>query len=114
MFVSYAGTHGRLDVDELAGHMRLVVRKSEHRDQPTTRYGMPWDTTEQDITPADAVAPTRAVMQALLDGVNYPDGETGRMIVEVLVAAQLSDDRNGNTVDMLTAKLPRDRVFPWA
>lgn len=112
--VSYGGRFGRLDVDELAGHMRLVVRKPEHRTEPTTRYGMPWDTTERSIVPADAVAPTRAVMEALLAGTNYPDGESGRLVVALLIAAQLSHEQGGQTVDVRTAELPRDRVFPWA
>lgn len=114
MFVTYGGRNGRLDVDELAGHMRQVVRKSEHRDEPTTRYGMPWETTEQSITPADAVAPTRAVMAALLEGKNYPDGAAGRKVVEILVAAHLSHELNGATVDLKTVALPLSRVFPWA
>ena len=114
MFVSYGGRHGRLDVDELAGHIRLVVRMSEHRGQPTTRYGMPWETTEQNIAPADAVSPTRAVLDALLDGRNYPDGEVGRSVVEVLVAAHLSNEHGGATLDLERTTLPRDRVFPWA
>lgn len=114
MMVSYAGPHGRLDVDELAGHMRLVVRKAEHRGEPTTRYGMPWETTERQITPADAVAPTKAVMEALLAGANYPDGEVGRAVVALLVAAHLSHERGGATIDLGREQLPRERVFPWA
>lgn len=114
MFVSYGGRYGRLDVDELAGDMRLVVRKDEHRSQPTTRYGMPWDTSTTAITPADAVAPTRAVMSALIEGKNYPDGEQGRSVIEILVAAYVSDERGGDSVDLGTEDLPRERVFPWA
>ena len=114
MMVSYGGRFGRLDVDELAGHMRLVVRKAEHRGEPTTRYGMPWETTEQNITPADAVAPTRAVMEALIAGTDYPDGEAGRLVVEVLAAAYISHERGGATVDLREVHLPRDRTFPWA
>ncbi len=114
MFVSYAGPNGRLDVDELAGHTRLVLREEEHRKQPTTRYGMPYDTIEKAITPADAVAPTRSVMEALLKGENYPDGETGRLVLEVLVGAYLSHEADGKTIDLRTTDLPRDRVFPWA
>jgi len=114
MFVSYAGPNGRLDIDELAGHTRLVLREEEHRQQPTTRYGMPYETTIKDITPADAVAPTRSVMEALLKGENYPDGETGRLVLELLVAAYLSHEQDGKTIDLRTTDLPRDRVFPWA
>jgi predicted dehydrogenase len=114
MFVSYAGRHGRLDIDELAGHARLIVRKPEHRSQPTTRYGLPSDTEERTIVPADAVAPSRAVLQALLAGANYPDGHIGRMVIETLVAAALSDESGGATIDLVATRLPRERVFPWA
>ncbi len=114
MFVSYAGPNGRLDIDELAGHARLVLREKQHRHQPTTRYGMPYETTVKDITPADAVAPTRSVMEALLKGENYPDGEIGLMVLELLVAAYLSHEQDGRTIDLRSTELPRDRVFPWA
>jgi predicted dehydrogenase len=114
MFVSYLGPNGRLDIDELAGHARLNIRKEEHRGQPTTRYGMPWDLTERTITPADSVAPTRAVVQALLGENDYPDGEVGHKVVQVLVAAHLSDEQGGATIDLTDAGLPQHRVFPWA
>ena len=76
--------------------MSLPARRSsssarrEHRDVPTTRYGMPYEERAIAITPADSVAPTRAVLQALLAGKNYPDGAVGRMAVEVLAAAYMS------------------------
>lgn len=114
MHVTYAGPHGRLDIDELAGRAILVQRLEEHRAQPTSRYGMPWETIEKMITPADAVAPTRAVLDALLAGQNYPDGEIGRKACEVLVAAYVSHERGGAVVDLNAETLPRDRVFPWA
>jgi hypothetical protein len=114
MHVTYAGRNGRIDVDELEGHLRLVVRKAEHRAIPTTRYGMPWETSERRIAPADAVAPTRAVLDALLAGRDYPTGEDGRAVVEALVAAHLSDERGGATIDLASTTLPRERVFPWA
>lgn len=114
MAVSYAGPHGRLDVDELAGHARLVVRKLEHRDMPTTRYGMPWDTRDITIAPADSTGPTRSVLAALIAGKDFPDGKVGRMAVEVLTAAYLSNEQGGRTIDLRSGGLPRDRVFPWA
>jgi len=114
MHVTYAGPYGRLDVDELGGQAKLVVRKPEHRAVPTTRYGMPWDERSFPVTPADSVAPTRAVLSAMLQGEDFPDGEAGRMAVEVLVAAYQSHEEGGRTIDLATAKLPRDRTFPWA
>lgn len=112
--VTYAGPHGRLDVDELAGRGRLVVRRAEHRDAPTTRYGMPWEERDLAIAPADAVAPTRAVVEALIAGEEFPDGEVGRMAVEVLVAAYASHEQGGRSVRLGAVDLPCDRVFPWA
>ena len=114
MHVTYAGPHGRLDIDELAGRAQLVVRKEEHRSVPTTRYGMPWEERHIDITPADSVAPTRAVLSALLAGENYPNGADGRMAIEVLVAAYTSHEQGGTNIELATANLPRDRRFPWA
>ena len=52
---------------------------AEHRAAPTTRYGMPWEERDLAIAPADAVAPTRAVLSALLAGRDYPDGAVGRI-----------------------------------
>lgn len=114
MHVTYAGPFGRLDVDELAGRARLVTRRSEHRDAPTTRYGMPWEEHLIAIAPADAVAPSKAVLAALLACENYPDGTVGRMAVEVLTAAYMSHEQGGRTIDLATATLPRERIFAWA
>ena len=114
MHVTYAGRNGRLDVDELAGKARLVLRKAEHSAEPTTRYGMPWEEREISIAPADSVAPTRAVLAALLADKDYPDGAVGRMAVGVLVAAHLSHERGGVGIDLASAKLPRERTFSWA
>jgi len=114
MLVCYAAPHGRITVDELGGRMWVVARKPEHRAQPTTRYGMPWDEEERRIAPADALEPTRAVLRALLDGTDYPDGAAGRLAVEILVAAYVSDEAGGRTIDLGREALPRERVFPWA
>lgn len=98
MFVTYNCRNGRIDVDELSGQMTLTVRNQEHRDAPTTRYGMPYSVTSTAITPADAVAPTRSVLQALLSGEGYPTGEDGRLAMQALVAAHISNNRDGATV----------------
>lgn len=113
MHVIYAGRFGQIFVDELTGFLRAETRQPEHRTLPTTRYGMPHTVTTREIAPADAVAPTRAVMAALLEGKNVPDGTVGRMAVAALVAAHVSDER-GHVPVKLDDALPRDRVFPWA
>jgi predicted dehydrogenase len=110
----YAGRCGQLTVDEAAGAFRLTQRDAEHRTQPTTRYLMPHTITERRIQPADAVAPTRAVLAALLAGTNYPTGEEGRLVVNALVAAHFSDEQGHRAVSLADAEIDRARRFPWA
>lgn len=111
--VIYAGPHGQLVVDELAGTMTLNARKKEHRNEPTTRYAMPSVETTKKITPADSVGPTRTVLEALLNGQNFPTGEEGRLAVATLVAAYVSDE-SGHLPVKVDDHLPLDRKFPWA
>jgi predicted dehydrogenase len=111
--VVYAGPFGHLVVDELTGSQHSAVREAAHRAQPTTRYGMPWVDQAQKIAPADAVAPTRAVLEALLGEGDFPTGEHGRLAVATLVAAYLSHEQ-GHAVVKVDDRLPRDREFPWA
>ncbi len=113
MQVIYTGPYGRLTVDELAGKMHLAVRKEEHRELPTTRYGMPWVETSREIRPADALGPSREVLTALLERRDFPTGEHGMLAVAVLVAAYLSDEKGHRTIS-LKSKLPVKRTFPWA
>jgi predicted dehydrogenase len=114
MEVIYAGPYGHLYVDELAGVLHRTVREEAHRALPTTRYGMPALRTTHTIAPADVVEPSAAVLQALVQGENYPDGDDGRLAVAVLVAAYLSHERGHLTIDLDRDALPLDRVFPWA
>ena len=39
--VTYMSRNGRITIDELTGRMTTVVRQPEHREAPTSRYGMP-------------------------------------------------------------------------
>jgi predicted dehydrogenase len=73
--VIYAGRYGQLMIDELAGLMRWFVREEPHRALPTTRYGMPWTETTRKIAPADVIAPSKAVLKALLEKKDYPTEE---------------------------------------
>ena len=111
--VVYAGRSGVLVVDELAGVMTLSVRDEKHRTEPTTRYGMPCVDTTIRIEPADSVAPSRAVLAALLGDGDWPSGEDGRLAVAALVAAYCSDE-GGHLPVRIDASLPRGRRFPWA
>jgi hypothetical protein len=114
MFVTYNCRNGRIDVDELTGRMTVTVRDEEHREAPTTRYGMPYTVTSTDITPADAVAPTRAVLEALLANGDYPTGEDGELALTILMAAHLSHERGGVSIDLNDPALLPDRELPIA
>ena len=113
MYVVYGARHGRIEVDELAGWMRMVHRKAEHRELPTTRYGMPWVEDRTAIPPADVIEPTRRVVEDLLNGGDYPGGAHGRLAVAALVAAYHSDE-TGHAAVPLDGPLPADRKLPWA
>ena len=113
MQVLYGARNGQVFVDELTGFMRVQARNAEHRALPTTRYGMPNSTRTEQIAPADAVSPTRSVLEALLAGKNFPSGEDGRAAVATLVAAYESDER-GHVPVAIDAALPGERKFPWA
>jgi len=113
MVVTYAARNGHILIDELDGFARLAVREQEHQGLPTTRYGMAHRVETLAIAPADAVAPTRAVLKALLNGHDYPSGADGRAAVAALVAAYVSNE-NGHVPVAINASLPAAREFPWA
>ncbi len=109
----YSGPHGRLVVDELLGTMHLSAREDQYRNLPTTRYGMPSLDQSLSCKPADAVGPSRSVLEALLNEDNPPSGEDGRMAVAALVAAYVSHE-NGHRPVRPNGDLPLNRIFPWA
>jgi predicted dehydrogenase len=112
--VIYTGPYGQLVVDELAGNMKMITRDEKYRNLPSTRYGMPAIEKTFTIEPADAVGPSRAVLNALLNKANFPSGEEGRLAVSVLVGAYVSDENGHRPVRIDEEPLPRERVFPWA
>ncbi len=112
--VTYLCRNGQIHVDELNGEMRLAYREAEYRDLPTTRYGMPVEREVVSITPADAVAPTREVWQAMLAGDDYPTGEDGLAALRCLVAAHLSHESGGQAVAIADTGRARERRFGWA
>ncbi|WP_164511930.1 Gfo/Idh/MocA family protein [Brevundimonas fluminis] len=114
MQVIYTCRNGQIVVDELNGVMRVGVRKAEHRDLPTTRYGMPADITTEAITPADSVGPTVDVWNAMFRGQDFPDAQVGMHALSCLVAAHVSDRAGGQAVSLTAGDLPRDEIFKWA
>jgi predicted dehydrogenase len=113
MTATYGARYGQITVDELAGRVSWTARQADYRDEPTTRYAMPWEAGQQAIEPADALGPTRLVLDALLSGDDFPSAEDGRHAVAALVAAYLSAERGGAPVPIDDA-LPANRTFPWA
>jgi predicted dehydrogenase len=111
LLVTYACRHGRVSVDELSGQMTWCCRKEEHRALPTTRYGMPWEEGQRQIAQSDSVAPTRAVLQALLAEGAYPTGEQGRHAIAILSAAHLSDEQGHRSVDLTAVEKHARREF---
>lgn len=112
--VIFAGKYGQLILDELAGTLSFMAREEQYRELPTTRYGMPFIHSERRVPPADALMPSRAVLEALLDGANYPSGEDGRLAVAALIAAYLSDEQGHRPVKITETDASREREFPWA
>jgi hypothetical protein len=109
--VVYAGRNGILVADELTGTIECSVRAAEFRDLPTCRYGLAAQNTIIQVPPADAVAPSRCVLEALVNGRDYPTGEDGRAAVATLVAAHVSSENGHLPVGL--DDLPQDREFPY-
>jgi len=114
MTVTYAAERGHMFVDELQGEAIVTTRKPEHRDAPATRYGMPWDRRTVTFPQADNVGPTRAVLEALLAGENFPDGQAGRAVVAAVAACYISAERDGAPVALDEVEGAAERRFPWA
>ena len=112
--VVYAGRTGMLIADELGGKIDSTVRASEHRDLPTTRYGMPGPMKRLEVAPADAVVPSQRVLEALVAERDFPTGEDGRISLETLVAAYVSSESGGRSVRVRGIELPRNRIFDYA
>lgn len=112
--VIYSGPFGQLTADELAGTLRLSVRQTEYRQLPSTRYGAPSIESNVHVPPSDAVAPTAAVLSALLAGEDFPSGADGRQAVAVLVAGYLSHESGHRPLPLSAAEEAVERVFPWA
>lgn len=112
--VTYMGQLGRITIDELTGSMTTVVRTSEHRDAPTTRYGMPVEIDQSQIPPVELVDSTSAVMQALIKADGYPTLADATLAVKTLVAAYHSHRQGGVPVRLDSINDGDAEVFPWA
>jgi predicted dehydrogenase len=114
MTVTYATAWGHIFCDELEGVLTITARKPEHKDMPSTRYGMPWERWEERFQGLDNVGATRPVIEALTTGGDYPDGEHGRDVIRCLVAAYLSSESGGRLISLDELGGAANRVFSWA
>lgn len=112
--VTYMARNGRITVDELTGAMTTVVREAEHRDAPTSRYGMPVQIEQQQIPAVELVESTKAVLQALIAGETYPTLADATLAVKTLVAAYHSHRQGGTTIPLASVADDDPEVFPWA
>lgn len=108
-----AARNGLLMLDELLGTMHVSKRKADHLDAPTTRYAMPYD-IEDNTYKSDIFQITQAILEAMIEGREYPSLQDGRHTIEVLVAAHVSNEsgNRGIRIDQLEAH--QERIFPWA
>ena len=112
--VTYMSRQGRITVDELEGRMTTVVRKQEHADAPTSRYGMPVDIEEHVIKPVELVQSTKEVLKALLEDRDFPNLHDASLAVKTLVAAYHSHRQGGIEVRLKDIQNNDTEVFPWA
>ncbi|MFZ2159107.1 MAG: Gfo/Idh/MocA family oxidoreductase [Bradyrhizobium sp.] len=112
--VTYICRNGQIVVDEINGDMRVVARKSEYRDLPTSRYGASAEVRTQAIKPVDVVVPTVDLWSAMLQGKTFPDGNAGVHALACCVAAHVSHEAGGREILLADPALPRGRRFKWA
>jgi predicted dehydrogenase len=110
----YGGPYGQLMVDHLAGTMTSNIREAEHRNLPSTRYGMPSTRTNIKLDTADLVQLCSSVASALFEDAGYPTGEDGMLAIRTLVAAHVSHESGHVPVRVHSNVIPTDRPFPWA
>lgn len=109
----YNCRYGQVMVDEIEGVLSWNVRQPEYRDRPTGQYLNPSQRGSRTIQAAEATAPSRATLRALLDNGDFPTGSDGRRAVATLVAAYQSHEQGHQPV-AVDEHLPRARSFAWA
>lgn len=112
--VCYICRNGQIQVDEISGRLEIWAREGQHRELPTSRYGMPVTYAERAIEPGDMIASTRAVWEAMIAGANYPTGEDGLHSIRCIVSAHLSHEKGGMRVALSATDAVRSREFSWA
>jgi predicted dehydrogenase len=110
----YGGRYGQIILDELTGVMHLNWRNAEERGLPMTRYAAPSHRETRNIHEPEGPSANARVLQALLDGASIPTGAEGKLAVQALVAAYVSNENGHVPVRLDDPALPRDKKFKWA
>ncbi len=106
--------NGQISVDEITGDIRASVRKEEHRNVSTSRYGMPADVSNFTVEPTDTVAPTMELWLAMIRGSDFPDGNVGAYVINCLVAAHYSNAKGGAEILVGGAQENPSHKYKWA
>jgi len=114
LVMTYAGPYGWLFHDQVGETFELAVRAGPDRRLPSTRYDTTPDRRTISAGSLDVIAGTRAVLESLVRGENFPSGEDGRLAIEILVGAFASSESGHTAIRVGNGTISRDRVFHWA
>lgn len=113
MHISLGFKYGHVNADILGGTAELVMRRTEERDLPLSRYGLPGQRISAELPAFDVVEASRLMLEALAKGENYPGLDRAEDIIRTLIAAYISSEDENRGVDIYS-DLQADREFLWA
>ena len=114
MTVTYATGYGHIFCDELQGIYYVTARKPEFRNEPSSRYGLPCNRLKRNFPLADNFNSTYSVLESLIAGTDYPNGCDGLRVIETLVAAYKSAEKQGEFVMTDDLSSHENVRYPWA
>jgi len=113
--VIYAARNGFIYINELSGEMIVNFRQSQYRDLPTARYGMPSESEKYQITPAELIDSTAAVLKSLIrNDSNLVSLQDGFASIKALVAAYMSAENHGISINLDQVNFDDNKKYPWA
>lgn len=109
---TFSCRNGQIQLDELAGKIRGILREDQYLDLPTSRYGMPAKEIIKNVPGVPIVASTQKVLTAMFNQENYPDMQCGRHAVMGLLACYSSADKNSLPIHL--QQLQNSNTYSWA
>ena len=106
--------HGQIIVDELNGFVRTIARNSSSRNLPTTQYATASDQNTFEIAPTDPIKSTESVWEALINGGDFPSGQTGLNALRSLVASYTSNEHQNKPIFVKSFEINPEIEYPWA